>query len=103
MTPAQTHAGADASWIDAIVEDCAAIRLEVDTWAWRFCGLIGETLVIVVAIFVAQTVNGTPIVEAIDNVTMVAFFFLLGRAVLLMIADFISNRLARLTRWWRRR
>lgn len=103
MTLTQTQDGVDEAWIDRVVEGGAVLRLEVETWVWRLCGLIAETVVIAVAIFVAQTTSGTAIVEAIDSVTLIAFFFLLGRAVLLMIADFINNRLARLIRWWRRR
>ena len=103
MTATRAHDIADDPWIDVIVEDCAAIRLEIETWAWRFCGLIVETLVIVLALLVAHTIGGTPILETIEKVAMVAFLFLLGRGVLLTVADLINNGLARLIRWWRRR
>jgi hypothetical protein len=89
--------------IDAIVEDRVAKRLAIATWTWRFCLLIIETGVIAVGVLVAQTIHGTPLLDAIYNVTLIAFAFLLGGFAPLTISDFVNTNLAWLTRWWRLR
>ena len=89
--------------LDPALEDRIARYLEMEGFMWRLRLLFVETVVICILTLAAQLVFGAPFLGMIDTVTLIAVTCLIGGFLILFLSNFVSARLAQLSRWWRRR
>jgi len=89
--------------IEAIIEERAADRLEMETFFWGLRLLLIETAIIAMLIAIWRTTLGLPFDAVMSDAALVAGVCLVGGLFLLLFSDLVSTSLARLARWWRRR
>jgi hypothetical protein len=87
--------------IDAALEERVAEYLEMESFMWRLRLLFAETAIIAVLTFLAQLVLGRRFLAVIDTVGLIVTICLVGGFLALFLSNFVSTRIARLSRWWR--